>query len=240
MFLLENCQLMRPRFKPMPATPKVSHQFKNMKLSPLHHGPGPAWRGCSRPGCCCCPRRRRRQGSCPFGWPSKSFEAAGTSLTSVCSHLRASPSASPKTSPRTSPEKLRPTTCRHRCKSRSDIRIEVHFRWIESFIFKSQKKPPSHEMNPSEVLPTNEQKFFFLLVSRHNFLNDFCLVVCFPICKLIHFFRQKKTLRRKVRRKKKNSKSHFFSIFFVSGYFIHFSFSDRLLPTNKRSKAISN
>ena len=167
MFLLENCQLMRPRFKPMPTTPKVSHQFKNMKLSPLHHGPGPAWRGCSRPGCCCCPRRRRRQGSCPFGWPSKSFEAAGTSLTSACSHLRASPSASPKTSPRTSPEKLRPTTCRHRCKSRSDIRIEVHFRWINrSSLLSSSRRKKRQVMNPSEVLPTNEQMnevcYFFL------------------------------------------------------------------------------
>ena len=172
MFLLENCQLMRPRFKPMPTTPKVSHQFKNMKLSPLHHGPGPAWRGCSRPGCCCCPRRRRRQGSCPFGWPSKSFEAAGTSLTSVCSHLRASPSSSPKTSPRTSPEKLRPTTCRHRCKSRSDIRIEVHFRWINrsSLLSSSRrKKTPSHEsIWGSSNEWTNERSLLFLLVSKDN------------------------------------------------------------------------
>ena len=240
MFLLENCQLMRPRFKPMPATPKVSHQFKNMKLSPLHHGPGPAWRGCSRPGCCCCPRRQRRQGSCPFGWPSKSFEAAGTSLTSVCSHLRASPSASPKTSPRTSPEKLRPTTCRHRCKSRSDIRIEVHFRWIESFIFKSQKKPPSHEMNPSEVLPTNEQKFFFLLVSRHNFFERLLSPCLFSNLQINPFLPPKKLFNAKLEERRKIARVTFLAFFFVSGYFIHFSFSDRLLPTNKRSKAISN
>ena len=67
------------------------------------------------------------------------------------------------------------------------------------------------------------------------FLNDFCLLVCFPICKLIHFFRQKKTLRRKVRRKKKNSKSHFFSIFFCFRIFFSLLVF-RSTPANKQTQ----